>query len=160
MTHAPPPLRLTKSYTRVGQTGRPQQVRQYPTPHPGHLSPSAAVDGKMPKVQAAWNSVKAGQVVDFGGEPWKIVADAIQTKAGVPNNEGLNSTGKGIRTGAPKNTYSKGRGMNTVGGVKNNNTKGAKPGASDSMITHVLENMWTGKRVQIKLNSAFKVWVY
>lgn len=151
-------LALTKSYTRTSRSGRPQQVRQYPTPHPGHLNPSAAVLGKLPKVQTDWHLIKAGAIVDFGGEPWKVLAHAVNPPGKASSTGGVNSTGKGVRTGAPKNTGRKGRGLNTKGGVMSNSPR--KPGAADKIITHVLENLWTGKRVQISLNAAYKVWVY
>jgi hypothetical protein len=162
---------VTRTHMRM-ENGRIQQVHQYQNHRPSHGHPTApaapAKDGKyknMPTKELDWRDLDPGDIVDFGGEPWKVLhtyvtepkeqggktKSRVKGKAGKANGKGTSSGKKGASSGKP--TSSKGKGVNT----------GKKAGAgtmSKTPVADILENLWTGKRVQITLHPGFKVWVY
>lgn len=162
---------VTRTYTRV-EAGRPQRVNQYqnhkiPAPRASASTKpgKAAGDYKTkPTTRTAWRDITAGDVLDFGGEPWRVQETYIggpssgksaKNTAGKPNTKGTRnpgtkaSSGKGVNTGGKNiSTGSQGKGVNT----------GKK--LSTTPVTNLLENLWTGKRVQITLHPSFMVWLY
>lgn len=143
----------TRTYNRV-ENGRPQRVSQYQN----HRPPKASAKGDythMPTTKVSWRDVQDGSVLDFGGEPWKVLHTYVGGPSSVTNTAGKPNT-KGTTSG--KTTASKGKGVNTVGGTTSG--KAAKKTLSTNPISNVLENLWTGKRVQITLHPSFMVWVY
>lgn len=144
----------TRSYTRI-ERGHPQRVRQYRTPHPAQAQVGGL--GSVPRTQVPWNKLQPGMVVDFSGQAWKVIKTSVFThfqlntknKAGKPSRKGTRTgaqTGSGTATGSPGKA------------AKAHAKKAAKP--STSAITDRLENLNTGKRVDITLQPGFKVWVY
>jgi hypothetical protein len=152
---------VTRTYTRV-ENGRPQRVNQYQNHRPPHArlpapkGAGAKGDYKgMPTTKMDWKDLKEGDVVDFGGEPWEVLHTYVGGPSSVKPKAGKANT-KGTTSG--KNTGSKGKGVNTTGGTSSG--KAAKGKVSTTPVTDVLENKWTGKRVQITLHPSFKVLVY
>ncbi len=143
-------LSLTRQYVRV-HMGVRQNVRQYPTPHPAQLKPNPW--GKMPRVKIAWKHVQVGTVVDFGGEPWKVVKTHIFNRSGTPNTKGTSS---GVSTGSGTST---GSGASTGSGT---GTGSKVPGAASppAPITDRLKSLRTGREIDITLTPGFKIWVY
>lgn len=106
--------------------------------------------------------IKPGMILDFGGEPWKVLHQGVAAP-GKPNSSGTSSgrntgsKGKGVNTKGGGSTGSAGKGVNTKGG-----SKGANKGKTSlsGPVTNVLENLWSGKKIQMTLHGNFKVLVY
>lgn len=165
---------ITRSYTRM-RRGIRQQVHQYQNHrlvHPAHPAPKdTRIDwGKIPTTRTSWRDLNKGDVVDFGGEPWKVLetyvngpstagtkTSHIKGKAGKASAKGTSSgkkTGSGVNPGGPMKTASQGKGVNTGGASK------ASSGTSTFPVTDMLENLYTGRRINVTLSPGFAVWVY
>jgi hypothetical protein len=108
-----------------------------PTAKAKTAKPQAA---RVPQ-QVTWGELRAGHAVDFGGEPWSVQHNHVGIAA-----EDLTKPRPPLppvpKTAKPREPVKQ--------------PEGVKPGP----VTHVLENLWTGKRVHVTLHPAFKVFKY